>query len=117
MTDTTTTTLMPMTADAASRYQRLRSHLAALKLHAAAEALPSVLDEAAVQQLSITTALACAAVQSGGHPGSDSVGEQSAGEIVSDFMEDSGGVQQRPRRWWDRPGRTRRQAGRCPRGR
>jgi DNA replication protein DnaC len=57
MTDTTTTTLMPMTADAASRYQRLRSHLAALKLHAAAEALPSVLDEAAVQQLSITTAL------------------------------------------------------------
>lgn len=30
---------------AASRYQQLRTHLAELKLHAAAEALPAVLDE------------------------------------------------------------------------
>ena len=42
---------------AASRYQRLRSHLAALKLHAAAEALPAVLDQAAAEQLSLTVAL------------------------------------------------------------
>jgi DNA replication protein DnaC len=44
-------------AEAASRYQKLRGHLAALKLHAAAEALPAVLDEAAAQNLSITHAL------------------------------------------------------------
>ena len=40
-----------------SRYQRLRGHLAALKLHAAAEALPTVLDQAATEQLSLTAAL------------------------------------------------------------
>src|ERR1700752_920743 len=47
----------PASAEAASRYQRLRGHLAALKLHAAAEALPSVLDHAATEGLSLTAAL------------------------------------------------------------
>lgn len=56
MTDNTSST-MPTTAEAASRYQRLRSHLAALKLQAAAEALPAVLDEATAEQLSLTAAL------------------------------------------------------------
>ena len=55
-TDTTSLT-QPATAEAASRCQRLRGHLAALKLHAAAEALPTVLDEAATEQLSLTAAL------------------------------------------------------------
>jgi len=53
--DTSLTT--PATAEAASRYQRLRSHLAALKLHAAAEALPTVIDQAATEGLSLTVAL------------------------------------------------------------
>ena len=57
MTTTGTSLTQPATAEAASRYQRLRGHLAALKLHAAAEALPSVLDEAAAEQLSLTVAL------------------------------------------------------------
>ena len=39
MTTTDTSLTMPAAAEAASRYQRLRGHLAALKLHAAAEAL------------------------------------------------------------------------------
>lgn len=47
----------PNTAEAASLYQRLRGHLAVLKLHDAAEALPSVLDEAAAEELSMTAAL------------------------------------------------------------
>ena len=42
---------------AASRYQQLRSHLADLKLHAAAEALPGVLEQASAEKLSVTTAL------------------------------------------------------------
>ena len=42
---------------AASRYQQLRSHLAELKLHAAAEALPTVLDHATAEGLSLTVAL------------------------------------------------------------
>jgi len=42
---------------AASRYQQLRSHLAELKLHAAAEALPGVLDQATAEGLSLTVAL------------------------------------------------------------
>jgi DNA replication protein DnaC len=54
---TNTTPTEPTTAKAASRYQRLRSHLAALNLHAAAEALPAMLDDAVTQQLSITAAL------------------------------------------------------------
>lgn len=44
-------------AAAASVYQQLRTHLADLKLHAAAEALPAVLDQAAAEKLSLTTAL------------------------------------------------------------
>jgi DNA replication protein DnaC len=42
---------------AASRYQALRSHLAELKLSAAAEALPTVLDQATAEGLSLTVAL------------------------------------------------------------
>ncbi len=42
---------------AASRYQQLRAHLAELKLHAAAEALPAVLDQATAEGLSLTAAL------------------------------------------------------------
>jgi IstB-like ATP binding protein len=58
MTSTDNTSLTaPATAEAASRYQRLRGHLAALKLHAAAEALPGVLNEAVTEQLSLTAAL------------------------------------------------------------
>ena len=56
-TDNTTSLTQPATAEAASRYQRLRSHLAALKLHAAAEALPTVMDQAATEQMSLTAAL------------------------------------------------------------
>jgi ATP-dependent DNA helicase PIF1 len=47
----------PNTAEAASLYQRLRGHLAVLKLHDAAEALPSVLDQASAEELSMTAAL------------------------------------------------------------
>ena len=47
----------PNTAEVASLYQRLRGHLAVLKLHDAAEALPSVLDQAAAEELSMTAAL------------------------------------------------------------
>ena len=57
-TDNTNTSLTtPATAEAASRYQRLRGHLGALKLHAAAEALPTVMDQALAEQLSLTAAL------------------------------------------------------------
>jgi hypothetical protein len=44
-TRTPKTTRSEPTVSAASRYQQLRAHLAELKLHAAAEALPAVLDE------------------------------------------------------------------------
>ena len=63
MTPTTrtpkTTTAPPSESPsaAASRYQQLRSHLAELKLHAAAEALPAVLDQATAEGLSLTVAL------------------------------------------------------------
>ncbi len=59
MTDKKTVDRMPApnTAEAASPYQRLRGHLAVLKLHDAAEALPSVLDQAAAEELSMTAAL------------------------------------------------------------
>ena len=58
MTTTDNTSLtIPPTPEAASRYQRLRGHLAALKLSAAAEALPTVMDQAATEQLSLTAAL------------------------------------------------------------
>ena len=56
MTNTVSPT-KPSTTQAASRYQRLRSHLTALNLHAATEALPAMLDDAAAQQLSLTAAL------------------------------------------------------------
>jgi DNA replication protein DnaC len=48
---------LPFTAAAASRYQQLRSHLATLRLHTAAEQLPAVLDQASSEGLSITAAL------------------------------------------------------------
>ena len=47
----------PGTAAAASLYQQLRGHLAVLKLHDAAQALPGVLDAAAAEQLSMTATL------------------------------------------------------------
>jgi hypothetical protein len=47
----------PDTAAAASLYQQLRAHLAVLKLHDAAEALPGVLEGAAAERLSMTAAL------------------------------------------------------------
>ena len=54
---TTTVTTEESPSAAASRYQQLRSHLAELKLHAAAEALPAVLDQATAEGLSLTVAL------------------------------------------------------------
>ena len=48
---TTTTTAEESPSAAASRYQQLRSHLAELKLAAAAEALPAVLDQATTENL------------------------------------------------------------------
>jgi len=42
---------------AASLYQQLRAHLAVLRLHDAAEALPGVLDAAVAEKLSMTAAL------------------------------------------------------------
>src|SRR5262245_10914619 len=54
---TTPTGRAEATVSAASRYQQLRAHLAELKLHAAAEALPTVLDAATNQALSLTVAL------------------------------------------------------------
>lgn len=54
---TTTTTAEPMSPTQASLYQRLRGHLAALKLTAAAEHLPAVLDQATTEGLSVTAAL------------------------------------------------------------
>jgi DNA replication protein DnaC len=47
----------PNTAAQASLYQPLRGHLAVLKLHDAAEALPSVLDRAQADGTSMTAAL------------------------------------------------------------
>jgi DNA replication protein DnaC len=47
----------PMTGAEASRYQRLRGHLTTLKLTAAAEHLPAVLDAARTENLSMTAAL------------------------------------------------------------
>ncbi len=47
----------PNTAAQASLYQQLRAHLAVLKLHDAAEHLPTVLDAAAAENLSVTAAL------------------------------------------------------------
>src|SRR4051794_21086784 len=47
----------PLTAAAATRYQQLRGHLAALRLHTAAEQLPAVLDQASAEGWSVTAAL------------------------------------------------------------
>jgi DNA replication protein DnaC len=47
----------PSTNLQASVYQQLRGHLATLKLHAAAEALPAVLDAARTEGLTLTAAL------------------------------------------------------------
>ena len=57
MTKTTTTTRAPATAAQASLYQQLRSHLGVLKLAACAEALPTVLDQAVTEKLTLTAAL------------------------------------------------------------
>jgi DNA replication protein DnaC len=46
-----------MTAGQARGYQALRAHLATLKLEAAAEALPQVLDQARTEGLSVTAAI------------------------------------------------------------
>jgi len=54
---TTTTTNPPRTGAEASLYQQLRGHLANLKLTAAAEALPTVLDQAQAEGLGLTAAL------------------------------------------------------------
>lgn len=47
----------PSTPAQASLYQQLRAHLAVLKLHDAAEALPSVLESATADGLTLTAAL------------------------------------------------------------
>ena len=52
-----TTAAIPASNDAAAAYQRLRSHLAYLKLPAAAEALPGILDAARDGQLTTLDAL------------------------------------------------------------
>src|SRR6185437_12949780 len=57
MSTPTGTGIEPNTPAQASLYQQLRAHLAALKLHTAAEHLPSVLDRAAAEKLSLTAAL------------------------------------------------------------
>ena len=58
-TQPTATTAIPApgTLAAASLYQQLRTHLAVLKLHDAAQALPGVLDTAAAENLSMTATL------------------------------------------------------------
>ena len=56
-TKTSTTTVEDSPATAASVYQQLRSHLAELKLYAAAEALPGLLDQTGAEGLSVTAAL------------------------------------------------------------
>jgi DNA replication protein DnaC len=48
---------VPSTPAQARLYQQLRAHLAALKLHTAAEHLPAVLDTATAHGLSLTAAL------------------------------------------------------------
>ncbi len=56
-TPSTTAGPAPMTAGQARGYQALRAHLATLKLEAAAEALPQVLDQARTEGLSVTAAI------------------------------------------------------------
>ena len=47
----------PMTGEQAAAYQRLRAHLAYLKLPTAAEQLPEILDAARAEKLSVTATL------------------------------------------------------------
>jgi DNA replication protein DnaC len=54
---TATPARAPATPAQASLYQQLRGHLAELKLHDAAAALPAVLDAAAAEHLTMTAAL------------------------------------------------------------
>ncbi len=54
---TTTATPAPMTGEQAAAYQRLRAHLAYLKLPTAAEQLPEILDTARAEKLSVTATL------------------------------------------------------------
>jgi DNA replication protein DnaC len=56
-TTTTAPAPVPSTPAQASLYQQLRGHLAVLKMHDAAEALPAVLDAAAAEGLTLTAAL------------------------------------------------------------
>ncbi len=56
-TPKTVATTAKSSSTPASRYQQLRSHLAELKLHAAAEALPAVLERASAEGLTLTTAI------------------------------------------------------------
>ncbi|HWB34675.1 MAG TPA: IS21-like element helper ATPase IstB [Rugosimonospora sp.] len=56
-TPTSTAPAAPSTGAQAALYQRLRSHLTALRLPTAAEQLPTVLDAAAAEKLSVTAAL------------------------------------------------------------
>ena len=57
MTKPTIKTTVPLTEMAGSIYQQLRGHLTNLKLNAAAEALPQVIEQATAEKLSLTTAL------------------------------------------------------------
>jgi DNA replication protein DnaC len=50
-------TTTPSTPAQAALYQQLRGHLATLRLHTAAEALPMILDTAAAQKMTLTAAL------------------------------------------------------------
>jgi DNA replication protein DnaC len=54
---TATPAAAPASPAQASLYQQLRSHLAELKMHDAAEALPAILDAAAAEGLTMTAAL------------------------------------------------------------
>jgi DNA replication protein DnaC len=57
VTSTSTTPAAPMVGEQAAAYQRLRAHLAYLKLPTAAEQLPEVLDAARAEKLSVTATL------------------------------------------------------------
>ena len=56
-TTTAATARPPATPAQASLYQQLRGHLAVLKMHDAAEALPAILDAATTENLTLTAAL------------------------------------------------------------
>ena len=57
MNTTEPSTTTPSTSAQANLYQQLRGHLATLKLHTAAEALPGVLEAARAEGLGLTAAL------------------------------------------------------------